>query len=226
MAKHFHVVRHIPAAAPQLMHSCNLLKNRVSACARRLEAAWLIRLKDTFTWRICSGLAVQESDFHAPYIFMEGLEPANLDMALSIASVTDTPDSVAAQTLSENAPVCPCTYYRAPKGGGGGVCEVSDDTGGVIPPTSASNLQHEKDTVATLYLPPAVFRCPSSCPVLLFQPKSAPVSGYRRFQPQLPIKYTSVRIYSSLLLSPGPPPVRSFTAGFPLACYSSFFVKQ
>lgn len=33
---------------------------------------------------------------------------------------------------------------------------MSDDTGGVIPPTSASNLQHEKDILMTPYLPPTI----------------------------------------------------------------------
>lgn len=40
--------------------------------------------------------------------------------------------------------------------GGGGAAGrgVTDDTGDVIPLTSASNLQHEKDTPVTPYLPP------------------------------------------------------------------------
>lgn len=47
-------------------------------------------------------------------------------------------------------------------------CGVSDDTGGVIPPTSASNLQHEKDTLVTPYLPPTIlYPHPSFCPTLL-----------------------------------------------------------
>lgn len=95
------------------MHSCNLLKNRVSACARRLEAAWLIRLKDTFTWRICSGLEVQESDFHGQYIFMEGPELANLDMVRRITSVTGCMNSL------WNAPVRLCERDHEEKLGGG-----------------------------------------------------------------------------------------------------------
>lgn len=55
--------------------------------------------------------------------------------------------------------VCVCTY------GWRWGCWVSDDTGGVIPPTSASNLQHEKDTRVTPYLPPTVLSPPS--PLLL-----------------------------------------------------------
>lgn len=89
---------------------------------------------------------VQESDFHADYIFTEGLELANLEMARRISHLKRHQWSV------------------HEKGG----CEVSDDTGGVIPPTSASNLQHEKDTPATPYLPPAIHHCPSSCSVSLF----------------------------------------------------------
>lgn len=111
-----------------------------------------------------------ESDFHADYIFTEGLELANLEMARRISHLKRHQWSVHEE----------------------GGCEVSDDTGGVIPPTSASNLQHEKDTPATPYLPPAIHHCPSSCSVSLFHlnPKSNLGSRYQRFQPQFPIKHT------------------------------------
>lgn len=44
---------------------------------------------------------------------------------------------------------------------------VSDDTGGVIPQTSVSNRQHEKDTLMTPYLPPTILYPPPPDPLLL-----------------------------------------------------------
>lgn len=82
-------------------------------------------------------------------------------MVQHITSVTDAPHSVAAQTVSECVRAFTITRQRWGWG-----CEVSDVTGGVIPPTSASNLQQKKDTLATSYLPPAILSCPSSCSVL------------------------------------------------------------
>lgn len=68
-------------------------------------------------------------------------------------------------------------------------CGVSDETGGAIQPTSASNLQHEKDTLMTPYLPPTIVcPCPAPsawCCSLSFQPKSNGISGYPRFLLQL-----------------------------------------
>lgn len=130
---------------------------------------------------------------------MEGLEPANLDMVLHITSVTDTPRSVAAGAVCESAPVCVCVCARTiTRQRAGGFREVSDDTAGVIPPTSASNLQHEKDSVATPVPAPSHPPLPSSCPELLSQPESNPVSGSRWFQPQLPIKYTKESVFIHL----------------------------
>lgn len=78
-------------------------------------------------------------------------------------------------------------------------CGVSDDTGGVIPPTSASNLQHEKDTRMTPYVPPTIFYphpTPSAwCCSFSFQPKSNSVSSYERFWPQLAIRHTKQGVY-------------------------------
>lgn len=119
-----------------------------------------------FNWKICSGLMVQQSDFHAQYIFMEGLELANLDMVQCSTSVTDTPRSVVVRRVSniETAHVWLCTDCDDIWRWG---CEVSDDTVGVIMPTSVSDLQHEKDTFVTQYMPPTILRCPSFCAVLL-----------------------------------------------------------
>lgn len=83
---------------------------------------------------------------------MEGLELANLDMVRRITSVTGCRNSTSASVRA-----------LPPGKAGGWGCEVSDDTGGVIPLTSASNRQHEEDTLATPYLPPAILHCPSSC---------------------------------------------------------------
>lgn len=78
-------------------------------------------------------------------------------------------------------------------------CGVSDDTSGVIPPTSASNLQHEKDTRMTPYVPPTIFYphpAPSAwCCSFSFQPKSNSVSSYERFWPQLAIRHTKQGVY-------------------------------
>lgn len=88
-------------------------------------------------------------------------------------------------------------------------CWVSDDTGGVTPPTSASNLQHKKDTHMTLYLPPTILY-PRPAPSarrcsLLFQLKSNSVSSCTRFLPQLAIKRTKekvcVHFFCALILS-------------------------
>lgn len=97
-------------------------------------------------------------------------------------------------------------------------CGVSDDTGGVIPPTSASNLQHEKDTLVTPYLPPTIlYPHPSFCPTLLplslsFEPKSNSVSGYEKVSTTTCNQtYERGSIYSFLVLSSMPPLVRNFT---------------
>lgn len=157
---------------------------------------------------------------------MEGLEPANLDMVLHNASVTDTPRSVAAGAVCESAPVCVCvcarTYYHALKGGG--FCEVSDDTAGVIPPTSASNLQHEKDSVATPYLPPAILRCPHPAPNCSPNPNQIPYrvpTGFNRnFQSNIQ-KSRYLFISAAVVRASTSQEFRSRTACFPLACYSS-----
>lgn len=111
-----------------------------------------------------------------------------------ITSVTDAPCSPfvltngwkRCETFSN--PFCMCVYGL--KQG----CRVSDDTGGVIPQTSVSNLQHEKDTRVTPYLPPTILyphRAPSVwCCSLSFEPESNSVSGYQRSLPQLAIKHT------------------------------------
>lgn len=96
-------------------------------------------------------------------------------------------------------------------------CGVSDDTGSVIPPTSASNLQHEKDTLVTLYLPPTIL-----------YPHLAP-SAWRfslsliwtQIKQRIRLRNVSTTtcnqtykrgsIYSFLVLSPMPPLVRNFT---------------
>lgn len=83
--------------------------------------------------------------------------------------------------------LCVCACSVSEHGWSWG-CGVSDDTGGVIPPTSASNLQHEKDTLVTPYLPPTILyphpapsarRCSLSLS-LSFEPKSNSVSGYEK----------------------------------------------
>ncbi len=112
--------------------------------------------------------------------------------------------------------VCACVYVTVSGWRWG--CGVSDDTGGVIPPTSASNLQHEKDTLVTPYLPPTIIY-PHPAPSarrfslsLLFEPKSNRVSNYERLLPQLAIKHTEYgSSYSFLVLSSMPPLARNFT---------------
>lgn len=97
--------------------------------------------------------------------------------------------------LTPHAPplrACRVSVHGRRRGRG---CRVTDDTGAVIPLTSASNLQHEKDTPVTPYppptnhlpppLPPSLRPAPptfcsafNSLLFLSFQPKSNSVSGF------------------------------------------------
>lgn len=139
---------------------------------------------------------------------MQGLEPANLDMVLSIASVTDSPHSVAAGTVSEkeNPPVC--TYCHAPKGWGWARWVMT-------PVSSHRHLLLICNMKKRVWQPRT---CPQpSSPALILLCPALPT----QIKPciTLPLVstttsnqiYKRVRIYSSVLLSSGPPPVRNFT---------------
>lgn len=114
-------------------------------------------------------------------------------------------------------------------GGGVGVCKVSDDTGGVIPPTSASNLQHEKDSVATPYLPPAILYCPHPAPYCSPNPNQTlyqvTTGFHHNFQSNIQ-KSPYLFISAAVVWASTSQEFHSRTACFPLACYSSLFVKQ